>query len=118
LAAGAISARSVAAPVPVPPRARELGNDVTETLEARRKRLLLRSRYRGFLENDLLLGRFAEAHLASLDEPGLDAYEKLLEEADVDIFAWATRRRPVPARHDNTVMALLQRQSAVGTLAR
>src|SRR5262249_35869885 len=35
-------------------------------LETRRKRLLYRSVYRGNKENDILLGQFARAHIASL----------------------------------------------------
>ena len=37
-------------------------------LETRRKRLLYRSVYRGNKENDILLGQFARAHIASFDE--------------------------------------------------
>jgi antitoxin CptB len=85
---------------------------LTETTAVRRKRLLLRSRYRGFLENDLLLGGFADRHLDRLDEGQLDRYEALLAEPDHDIFAWAADMRPVPARHDNDVMALLRAHCA------
>jgi len=75
----------------------------------RRKRLFHRSRYRGCLEADLLLGRFAATHLPSFDERLLDQFEALLEEPDVDILAWVMGRLPVPARHDNEVMDLLRR---------
>ncbi len=77
--------------------------------EARRKRLYHRSRYRGCLECDLLLGRFAERHLALFEDRLLDQYEALLEEADADILAWYAGYRPVPPRHDNEVFALLSR---------
>ena len=75
----------------------------------RRKRLLHRSRYRGCLECDLLLGRFAARYVPEFDAARLAQFEALLEEADVDILAWVTGRQPVPARHDNEVMALLRR---------
>jgi len=75
----------------------------------RRKRLIHRSRYRGCLECDLLLGRFAAAHVPTLETRLLDQFEALLDEPDVDILAWVTGRRPVPARHDNELMALLRR---------
>ncbi|HET6468877.1 MAG TPA: succinate dehydrogenase assembly factor 2 [Geminicoccaceae bacterium] len=91
---------------------------MTESPAVRRKRLLLRSRYRGFLENDLLLGGFAERHLARFDEVQLDRYEALLEESDHDIFAWASGQRPVPARHDNDVMALLRATDILPIAAR
>ena len=36
----------------------------------------------------------------------------LLEEPDPAIYAWAIGREPVPAEHDNAVMALLRRFAA------
>ena len=80
-----------------------------ESPETRKKRLLHRSRYRGMLEADLLFGRFAAARLDGMGPDELDRYEALLEEADADLLAWVAGRRPVPARHDNDVMAMLRR---------
>jgi antitoxin CptB len=79
-----------------------------ESPETRKKRLLHRSRYRGVLEADLLFGRFADAHLQRLTPGQLDRYEALLDESDADLLAWVTGRRPVPARHDNDVLAMLR----------
>lgn len=73
-----------------------------------RKRILHRSRYRGCLEGDLLLGGFAAAYLHRLDAARLAEFEALLEEADEDILAWYSGRRPLPARHDTPLFALLQ----------
>lgn len=81
---------------------------MTESPETRSKRLLHRSRYRGVLEADLLLGRFAQAHLASLTPAQLDRYEALLEESDADLLAWIGGRRRAPARHDHDVLAMLR----------
>ncbi|MBL8700171.1 MAG: succinate dehydrogenase assembly factor 2 [Alphaproteobacteria bacterium] len=80
-----------------------------ETLEIRRKRLVHRSLYTGMKETDLLLGAFARAHVVAFDDGQLDRYERLLEEPDPAIFAWAIGREEVPAEHDNDVMALLRR---------
>ena len=60
-------------------------------------------------ETDLLLGAFARAHVVAFDDGQLDRYERLLEEPDPAIFAWAIGREEVPAEHDNDVMALLRR---------
>ncbi len=81
---------------------------MAEDLATRRKRLTYRSWHRGFKENDLLLGSFADAHLARLDTQQLDRYEALLEHPDADIFAWMTRAEPVPTELDTDVMQLLQ----------
>lgn len=68
--------------------------------EARLKRLRLRAWRRGIKEMDLILGPFADAHLATLAPAELDAFETLLDENDQDLFAWATGRRPAPAYLD------------------
>jgi antitoxin CptB len=87
-------------------------------LAIRRRRLRHRCRYRGFLEADLLLGRFADAWLERLDGTQLDRLEALLAEADVDIWDWATGRRPAPARHDGELLAILQRFAREGGAVR
>lgn len=80
----------------------------SEPITLRRKRLAHRSRYRGCLEADLILGRFADVHLPHLDSSQLDRYEALLEESDADLLAWISGARPAPARHDHGVLALLR----------
>jgi antitoxin CptB len=85
-----------------------------DDIAIRRKRLVLRSRYRGFLESDLIFGRFAAAHLDLLTPAQLDSYEALLAENDQDLFAWITGRQPIPARHDNDVMGLLRAVAGAG----
>ena len=79
-----------------------------ESLTIRRKRLLHQSRYRGRREGDLLLGGFADRHLASLSAAQLDRYEALLQESDQDLLAWISGRQPAPERHDHDVLRLLQ----------
>jgi len=76
--------------------------------ENRRKRLLFRAQRRGFKEVDLIFGQYAEAHLARLDETGLDQFEALLTAPDQDVYAWLRGAEPVPADHDNPVFAGLK----------
>ena len=45
----------------------------SEGLDDRRKRLLFRCWHRGTREMDLIVGRFADAHLAELSDPDLYA---------------------------------------------
>lgn len=73
-------------------------------LDARQKRILFRSWHRGMREVDLILGRFAGAEIANLDESELDDYERLLEAADPDIFAWITGEAMPPASYDTPVL--------------
>ena len=54
---------------------------MSEPIAIRRKRLAHQSRYRGRLEGDLLLGRFADRHIAGLDRMQLARYEALLAQS-------------------------------------
>ncbi len=80
---------------------------MTSPSDLRRKRLLFRSWHRGTRESDLILGRFAEAHLGGFDQAQLDRYEALLECADADLYDWVAGRTPPPPGQDNDVMRLL-----------
>jgi antitoxin CptB len=61
---------------------------MTETAEARLKRMAMRSWRRGTKEMDLILGPFADTHLGGLSGPDLLTYDRLLEENDQDLMAW------------------------------
>ena len=80
---------------------------MTSSSQIRRKRLLFRSWHRGTRESDLILGRFADAHLAGFDEAQLDRYEAFLDCADADIFDWVAGRAEPPPEHDDDVTRLL-----------
>ena len=69
-----------------------------ETAEARLKRMAMRSWRRGTKEMDLVLGPFADAHLAGLSPADLETYEALLAENDQDLMAWILgQAAPPPA---------------------
>jgi antitoxin CptB len=70
---------------------------VMETNEARLKRMAMRSWRRGTKEMDLVLGPYADAHLAGLSEEKLAVYDVLLEENDQDLLPWVLGQRPSPA---------------------
>ena len=76
-----------------------------ETAEARLKRMAMRSWRRGMKEMDLVLGPFADAHLAGLTESELAAYDALLAENDQDLMAWILGQAAPPA----ALAVLLQR---------
>ncbi len=80
-----------------------------QTLDLNRKRLRFRSWHRGMRELDLLLGRFAEAHLDAMTAEQLDRYAALLENGDPEIYDWLTGRAAVPPAQNDDVMQLLQR---------
>lgn len=66
-------------------------------LDDRRKRLLFRCWHRGTREMDLIVGRFADAHLADLSETELTELEELIELPDPDLYAALTGAAPAPA---------------------
>lgn len=79
-----------------------------DALDVRRKRLVFRSWHRGMREMDLLMGTFAEKHLADLTPDQLDQYERLLDLLDPDVYDWILGRTPHPDDVDAGLMALLQ----------
>ncbi|HEX4043150.1 MAG TPA: succinate dehydrogenase assembly factor 2 [Xanthobacteraceae bacterium] len=74
----------------------------------RRKKLLFRAWNRGTREEGLLLGAFAERHLAGFDAGQLDRFEALLEMDDGTLYDWVAGRNEPGAeqRHDVTRMLL------------
>ena len=81
---------------------------MTDPLALLRRRLRFRSWHRGTCEADLILGRFADAHLAGFSAEQLDRYGALLEKSDPDLYDWLTGRAPVPAAVDTDVFRLLK----------
>lgn len=78
-----------------------------DDLERQRKRLRFRSWHRGTKEMDILLGSFADRHLAAFTAMQLDRYDTLLQNSDPDLYAWLSGSESVPQAHDNDVMRLL-----------
>jgi len=74
----------------------------------RRRRLLFRSWHRGTQESDLILGKFADAHLVYLDSAQLERFEALLDCSDADLFGWIIEGLAPPRQHDHDVMRMLR----------
>ena len=74
-----------------------------ETLDVRRKRLRFRAWHRGIKEMDLIMGKFADTHIADLDRADLDLFEALLEETDNTVYAWISERETVPKEFDTAL---------------
>jgi len=71
----------------------------SDGLDARRKRALVRAWRRGTREMDLVLGRYADAHIASLNDHDLADFEALLEAPDPDLYSWVSGAEPVAAKY-------------------
>jgi antitoxin CptB len=70
-------------------------------LDERRRRLLFRCWHRGTREMDLILGRFADAEIASLADDELAQLERLIEVSDPDLYAAMTGDKPLPPEFAN-----------------
>mmetsp|Transcript_4259 Transcript_4259/g.10630 ORF Transcript_4259/g.10630 Transcript_4259/m.10630 type:complete len:238 (-) Transcript_4259:1080-1793(-) len=65
-------------------------------LTTRQKRLIYRSKQRGWLEVDLLLGTWASENVTSLNEEELDQFEHFVNQETIDIYNIITLRVDVP----------------------
>ncbi len=77
-------------------------------LDPRRRKILFRSWHRGMRENDLIMGRFADAEIGNLSEAELDAFEALIEVLDRDLISWITGEAQVPSNYDTDVFRRLK----------
>lgn len=74
----------------------------------RRKRLLFQAQHRGFKEADLVIGRFARAHLPAMDEAGLADFEALLAHSDHVICDLVLGDAPPPPGIDAGLLARMR----------
>lgn len=83
--------------------------DETERDEVRRKRMIYRSKQRGWLEVDILLGSWATKFVPGLSPRQLDEYELVLKEETIDIYNFVSGKDELPDRiKDLSVIKMLQ----------
>jgi antitoxin CptB len=75
----------------------------SEGLDARRRRLLFRAWHRGTREVDLITGRFADAHIANLNESEVDDFERLMDVPEPDLLAWVMGVADTPEPYDTAL---------------
>ena len=80
----------------------------SSALDERRRRILVRAWRRGIREMDLVMGRFADAHLPSMSETELDEFERLLDVPDPQALAWITGGEDLPSEFDTPLFARLR----------
>jgi antitoxin CptB len=80
----------------------------SDGLDPRRRRILFRCRRRGVREMDIAFAHFTDAHLATLDDAGLEELERWLDVPDPEIMSWMTGGTPVPADFDTPLFARLR----------
>lgn len=73
------------------------------------KRLHWRAHHRGTREADMMIGGFFDAHHASWGPAECALFDRLLEEQDVDIMAWAMGTAEPPERFAGPVIEAMKR---------
>ena len=86
----------------------------SDGLETRRKRLLFRCWHRGTREMDLILGRFADAEIATLADDELAELERLIEVPDPDLYAALTGDRTLAPEYRSALFDRIKAFRAVG----
>lgn len=84
--------------------------ETRESLEARLKRLKMRSWRRGIKEMDMILGPHADSHLEGMSIDELAQYDALLEENDQDLYRWFSGQDPAPERFSALVEEILEKR--------
>jgi antitoxin CptB len=78
-----------------------------DNISITRKKLIFRSWHRGTREIDLMLGKFADAHMPGFGAEELELYDRFLNNSDPDIYSWISGQEPLPPSEDNAVTRLL-----------
>lgn len=79
----------------------------------RKRRARYRAWHRGTREMDLILGPYADTHVAEMAELMLGRFEELLEEMDPDLLAWVTGQAPIPDSADKVlIVEIMNHQTA------
>jgi antitoxin CptB len=80
----------------------------SDGLDERRRRLLFRAWHRGMREVDLITGRFADAHIASMSEADVTEFERLMDVPEPELLAWVMGARQTPASFDTPLFRRLR----------
>jgi antitoxin CptB len=75
--------------------------DDHDNLTKRRRRLAYRANHRGIKEMDIILGRFGDKYLETMEGDELDQLENLMEQNDRDLLQWFTDEKNPPDEFDN-----------------
>lgn len=91
---------------------------MTNVLSPEKKQLLYRAMHRGFKEADIVVGRFAEAHLPEMTEEEMDLFKALLEVPDRELYAWIIGRETPPANYQSPLLEKMQAFDVAATMPR
>jgi antitoxin CptB len=76
--------------------------------DTRLKRLRFRAWRRGFLEADLVLGPFADSHARDLTDSEVEAFERLLDRTDHDVYGWIIEVGDAPTEAETQLIVRIR----------
>ena len=92
-----------------PSRGSQAGADIPENLNVRQRRIIYRSKQRGWLELDILFGSWAVKHVPNMtDEASIAQVEKLLDAETPHVLKWILKQEPTPPEFNNRIMHSIQ----------
>ena len=95
----------------------DIKSDVERDL-VRRKRMIYRSKQRGWLEADLLMGSWAQENVPHLSVKELDEYEEILNVETIDVYNYISGKDELPSHLKNlSVMKKLQEYAMTRNMA-
>ena len=80
-----------------------------------RRKLHFRAHHRGTREADAMVGGFFDQYSGDWGADEYAWFERLLEEQDVDIMAWALGTQEIDPAFDGPMMALFRRLDYIST---
>ncbi|WP_410521729.1 succinate dehydrogenase assembly factor 2 [Ehrlichia minasensis] len=81
-----------------------LSINVMDELLTKRKKLLYRSLHRGCKEMDIILGNFASYYIHLLSDKDIEAYEKIVDTNDHQLYKYITGEELIPQDLDSNIM--------------
>lgn len=90
-------------------KAPQAGAPIPRDLTARQRRIIYRSKQRGWLELDILFGNWAAKHVPGIsDERHVEMVERLLEAETPDVLKWVLGQSEPPLHFRNEILASLR----------
>ena len=83
------------------------GSHALDPLDATRRKLLYRSKQRGWLEMDIMLGNWAAANLPRLQEAELQQFQEVIDMENPDLYKMLTGQQAVPDDVANPLLRTL-----------
>ncbi len=82
---------------------------MSDTIDSRRRRAAWRAAHRGTKELDLLIGRYADAHLDKMDDAALSHFEAFMAVNEPQLQTWLLAPEPAITGEFTDLVAAVRR---------